>query len=82
MPTDAQGVYEAYAPGIEYAAENGLLTYIPIFHPWSIHRIDARAGQVKLLVDEAQKMMEVVSCIQVYEQVLEDRSLAIGMPPV
>ncbi len=81
MPTDAQGVYEAYAPGIDYVADNDLFTYIPIFHPWSIYRIDKQASQIKYLLDKAQQRMEVVSCIQIYQRVCKDRSLAMGTPP-
>ena len=53
MPTDAQGVYEAYAPGIEHTAGSGLVAYVPTFHPWSIYRIDNQAGHIGMLLDHA-----------------------------
>lgn len=76
MPVDAQGVYTAYAPGIDYASEHDLLYYLPIFHPWSIHRIDRQAGQVALLLDHARQKMEMASCVQVYRHMLKHRTLA------
>ncbi len=76
MPQDAQGVYEAYAPGIDYCVAQDFLYYLPIFHPWSIYRIDQQAGQVGLLLDHARQAMDVISCGQLYQHIADNRSLA------
>ena len=76
MPDDAQGVYEAYAPGIDYCSNQDLLYYLPIFHPWSIYRIDQKAGQIALLLDHARQKMEMASCVQIYQHILNHRALA------
>ena len=81
MPTDAAGVYAAYAPGIDYAAEQGLLTYVPIFHPWSIYRISDRAAQIELLLDHAGKKQQIASCTQIYQHLCAHRALAPAHPP-
>ncbi len=78
MPDDAQGVYEAYAPGIDYCAEQGLLYYLPIFHPWSIYRIDQQAAQIALLLDHAGQKIELASCNQIYHYILARPTLASG----
>ncbi|MCY4663765.1 MAG: polysaccharide deacetylase family protein [Acidimicrobiaceae bacterium] len=80
MPTDAQGVYEAYAPGIEHAVRAGLLTYVPTFHPWSIYRVDERASHIGMLLDHADGVLDICSCVQVYEQVRDDPQLASARP--
>ncbi len=76
MPKDAQGVYAAYAPGIDHCAQQGMLYYLPIFHPWSIYRIDKRAGQIGLLLDHARHKMEVISCNRLYQHIAYNRFLA------
>ena len=81
MPTDAQGVYAAYAPGIDHAAEQGLLTYVPIFHPWSIYRISDRAAQIELLLDHADQKQQIASCSQIYQHLCAHRDLAPAHPP-
>ena len=80
MPTDAQGVYEAYAPGIEHAARAGLVAYVPTFHPWSIYRVDNRASHIGMLLDHADGVLDICSCLQVYEQVRADPELAAARP--
>ena len=75
MPRDAQGVYEAYAPGIDYCAQERLLYYLPIFHPWSIYRIDNQAAQIGLLLDHARQKMEFKSCSQIYQHILQHPDL-------
>ena len=81
VPTDAEGVYAAYAPGIEHAAAEDLLTYIPIFHPWSIHRIDQQAKQISLLLEHAQSQQQIASCTKVYEYLCAHRAQASDHPP-
>ena len=76
MPRDAQGVYEAYAPGIDYCTQEGLLYYMPIFHPWSIYRIDKQATQIGLLLDHASQKMEMISCKELYQHILQHPELA------
>ena len=78
MPRDARGVYEAYAPGIDYCARQGLLYYLPIFHPWSIYRIDKQAAQIALLLDHARQKMEMRSCSWIYRHILSQPALAVG----
>ena len=80
MPTDAQGVYEAYAPGIDHAARAGLVAYVPTFHPWSIYRIDQRAAHIAMLLDHADGMLDIRSCGQLYEQVRAAPELAAPRP--
>ena len=79
MPRDAQGVYEAYAPGIDYCAQQGLLYYLPIFHPWSIYRIDKQAAQIALLLDHARQKMAMRSCSQIYHHI--HKNPALGARP-
>ncbi len=81
MPTDAEGVYQAYAPGIDHAADQNLLTYVPICHPRSIHRIDDRARQISLLLDHAQKRQQIASCSLVYQHLCANREAAPKFPP-
>ena len=69
MPRDAQGVYQAYTPGIDYCVQHGLLYYLPIFHPWSIYRIDEQAAQIAMLLDHARQKMEMTSCSQIYHHI-------------
>ena len=76
MPRDARGVYEAYAPGIDYCTAREMLYYMPVFHPWSIHRIDRKAGQIALLLDHARQKMDMASCLQLYQHIVDRRSLA------
>ena len=76
MPRDAQSVYEAYAPGIDYCAQQGLLYYLPIFHPWSIYRIDKQAAQIALLLDHARQKMAMTSCSQIYQHIHMHPALA------
>ena len=76
MPRDAQGVYAAYAPGIDYCTQKQLLYYMPIFHPWSIYRIDKQAAQIGLLLDHARQKMELTSCNHIYQHILEHPELA------
>jgi peptidoglycan/xylan/chitin deacetylase (PgdA/CDA1 family) len=80
MPTDARGVYEAYAPGIDYTAESGLAIYQPTFHPWSIYRIDQQAGQIAMLLDHALGTLEISSCADVYRTFENDPGLASKRP--
>ncbi|GAK58208.1 polysaccharide deacetylase [Candidatus Vecturithrix granuli] len=67
VPQTAAEMYAAYAPGIEYVAQNNLRTYIPCFHPWAIYRIDQHALHIELLLTHAMQRMSVVSCTQFYE---------------
>ena len=76
MPRDAQGVYQAYAPGIDYCTQQDLLYYMPIFHPWSIYRIDKQAAQIGLLLDHARQKMELTSCNHIYQHILQHPELA------
>ena len=81
MPTDARGVYAAYAPGIDHAAETGMLTYVPTFHPWSIYRIDRRADHIRMLLDHAARAgLDLRSCGQVCQQIRDDPALAAPRP--
>ena len=75
MPVDAQGVYAAYAPGIDYVQQANLPYYLPIFHPWSVYRIDRRAQQLDLLLRRAQtENLPHISCTQQYEHALAHKS--------
>lgn len=76
MPCDARGVYAAYAPGIEYCVSQDLLYYLPIFHPWSIHRIDSGAAQIGMLLDHARGQMDLISCGQLRRMIAGRRELA------
>jgi peptidoglycan/xylan/chitin deacetylase (PgdA/CDA1 family) len=76
MPRTPEEVYRAYAPGIDYVVEQGLLTYVPCFHPWSVYRLDRGARQVELLLMHAQRVTDIASCTSVYETICEKRSLA------
>ena len=76
MPNDAKGVYEAYAPGIDYCTDQNLIYYMPIFHPWSIYRIDEQAGQIALLLAHARKKMKMISCAELYQYFIDDRARA------
>jgi peptidoglycan/xylan/chitin deacetylase (PgdA/CDA1 family) len=50
---NAQEAYEAYAPGIDHAVEEDLLCYTPGFHPWSVYRLDKKAGHIDKLLSHA-----------------------------
>ena len=77
----ARQVYEAYAPGIEHARDQGLLTYSPCFHPWSIHRVDRGAGQIDLLLDHARRAgLTLAGCMDVYRRLVAEPGLAHPAP--
>ena len=81
LPTTGREVYEAYAPGIEYARDQGLLTYAPCFHPWSIYRVDRGAGQIDLLLQHARRAgLTLASCNDVYRHLVADPQLAHPAP--
>lgn len=80
MPTDAEGVYQAYAPGIDHCVEAGLLYYLPIFHPWSIYRVDAGAGQIARLLDHAEGKMGRIDSTQLCEHIRANPALADAEP--
>ena len=81
LPTTGREVYEAYAPGIEYARDQGLLTYAPCFHPWSIYRVDRGAGQIDLLLQHARRAgLTLASCNEVYRHLAAEPKLAHPAP--
>ena len=82
MPRTPEAAYRAYAPGIDYVVERGLLTYIPCLHPWSVYRLDDKARHIGLLLTHAQKVVDIASCTSVYEWIRENRSLAGESPEV
>jgi peptidoglycan/xylan/chitin deacetylase (PgdA/CDA1 family) len=82
MPCTPEEAYQAYAPGIDYVVERGLLTYIPCIHPWSVYRLDRGARHVELLLTHAQKATDIASCTSVYEWVCENRSFASESPQI
>lgn len=58
----AEDVFNAYKPGIDFVKTNGLLTYVPCLHPWSIYRIDRRASQIAMLLEYARDQVQVARC--------------------
>jgi hypothetical protein len=82
VPRTPEEAYRAYAPGIDHIVEQGLLTYVPCIHPWSVYRFDRDARHVELLLAHANKMTDVASCTSVYEWVCENRSLAGESPEI
>ena len=81
LPTTGREVYEAYAPGIEYTRDQGLLTYDPVFHPWSIYRVDRGAGQIDLLLQHARRAgLTLASCNDVYRHLVANPHLAHPAP--
>ena len=82
MPADAQGVYEAYAPGIEHAARSGHVAYVPTFHPWSIYRIDSGAAHVGMLLDHADGVLDICSCEQLDRRLRDDPGLGAHRPTI
>ena len=56
--------------------QQGLLYYLPIFHPWSIYRIDKQAAQIALLLDHARQKMAMTSCSQIYHYIHKHPALA------
>ncbi len=76
MPHDAHGVFDSYAPGIDYCTTRDILYFLPIFHPWSIYRIDQQAHQIALLLDLARSKMRFASCHQIYQHIVSCRTLA------
>lgn len=82
IPTDARSVYHAYAPGIDHTCDADLLTYIPIFHPWSIHRIDEEARQIEMLLHHARGRQDIASCTQVYNFLCCHRDRVPGHGPL
>ena len=62
-------------PASTTARKKGLLYYLPIFHPWSIYRIDNQAAQIGLLLDHARQQMEFKSCSQIYQHILSHPEL-------
>ena len=81
LPTTAREVYEAYAPGIEHCRGQGLLTYAPCFHPWSIYRVDRGAGQIDLLLEHAREAgLTLASCGDVYRHLAAEPQLAHPAP--
>ena len=74
-------VYEAFAPGIDHIVEHDLLTYTPVFHPWSIYRVSREAEQIDLLLAHAKRVALPVSALgPMYEKIAGQRSLAAAHP--
>ena len=67
VPKTYEEMYQAYAPGIDYVADNDLMTYIPCFHPWSIYRVDHQARHIAALLRHARERLTPASCTTVYE---------------
>ena len=80
VASTAEEAYDAYAPGIDYIAENGLVTYVPCLHPWSIYRLERRARHVELLLEHARKRVKIATCTSVYETIRDHRALASEGP--
>ena len=81
LPTTAREVYEAYAPGIEYTRDQGLLTYSPCFHPWSVYRVDQGAAQIDLLLQRARRAgLTLAACGDVYRRLVAEPQLAHPAP--
>ncbi len=80
VPGDARGVYDAYAPGIDYCLRTDFPYYLPIFHPWSIYRIDRQAGQIALLVEHARRNMGMAHCGHLLGHIRSNRTLASERP--
>ena len=57
-------------PASTTAYRKGLLYYMPIFHPWSIYRIDNQAAQIGMLLDHASQKLEFKSCSQIYQHIV------------
>ena len=81
VPRDAEGVYDAYAPGIDFCLRTGFPYYLPIFHPWSIYRIDRQAGQIALLLAHARRDMRMAHCGDLLTHICHDRIPAGDAPP-
>lgn len=82
LPKTAEEAFQAYAPGVDYAAGNNLLLYDPVFHPWSIYRFDKQARHVELLILHARRLLTVASCTTVYEWIKAHPDEARSEPPV
>ena len=81
LPATGREVYQAYAPGIDYARDEGLLTYSPCFHPWSVYRVDRGAGQIDLLLEHARRAgLTLASCSDVYRHLIAHPQLAHPAP--
>lgn len=75
-PKSWEEMYEAYAPGIDYVADNNLTTYIPCFHPWSIYRVDPQARHIGRLLQHAQERLTLESCTNVYQFLRNHNNMA------
>jgi len=49
---------------------------MPIFHPWSIYRVDKQAAQIAMLLDDADAEMEITSCTPIYRHIHRHPALA------
>lgn len=68
-PTTPKGLFQVYRPSFDYAVQNNLLYYSPVFHPWSIYRFDRKARIVNILLRYAKKQgMETKSYYAVYPE--------------
>ncbi len=82
MPTNAQEMFDIYAPFLEYVVQERLLTYVPCFHPWSIYRVDSKALHIELLLSHARKIMDVVACTDIYRKIQSEPRLAAHVAPL
>jgi hypothetical protein len=75
-------MYAAWAPMVDYAREQGLLTLVPCIHPWSVYRLDRQALHIELLLTHARSVLECVSCTDMYGRIGRQRSLASEKPRI
>ncbi len=67
-PSTPQEEFAVYKKGLDYAVENHLTYYSPIFHPWSVYRFNSDAETIGLLLEYAQsKNMECANFFQMYD---------------
>jgi hypothetical protein len=75
-------MYAVYAPFITHVKEAGLLSFVPCFHPWSIHRLDSRALHLDLILTHAKSVLDCTSCTSLYRLIRDQRSLAGEAPAI
>jgi len=73
VPSNALETFQAYAQALEFVRSQGLKTFVPCFHPWSIHRVSPEALHLRLILTLARQWFVIATCTEVYTELDAER---------
>lgn len=81
IPETSEEEFGIHKPSIDYAIEQKLIYYSPVFHPSTIYRFDPEAGTIDLLLRYAKKKeMQISTYYEMYERIKEGKASACLSP--